>query len=98
MGKAEREHMQDSVRALEQPSRLGQYIVGTMLDIHRRLIEEGWFGKTVHDTVEHYQYNPRQDRNASQAIRNDDTLYGRTQPETEQEATVEQDDDLGMER
>jgi hypothetical protein len=97
MGKAEREQRQESARALEQPSRLGQYIVGALHDIHRRVIEEGWFGKTVHDVVDYYHYNPRRDPN--QTMRDDDVLHGRNQAEEEQDATLERDDDdLGMER
>lgn len=109
MGKAEREEMQSSARALEQPSRLGQYIVGALHDIHRRVIEEGWYGKTVHDVVSHYQYNPRREPN--QAIRDDqeagkesgqdyspDAFYGRNQEQEAQAATVERDEGLGMER
>jgi hypothetical protein len=107
MGKAEREEMQNSARALEEPSRFGQYVVGALHDIHRRVIEEGWYGKTVHDTVEHYQYNPREsnparrdDQDAGNASEHDyspDAFFGRGQEE-EQAATVEQDEDLGMER
>jgi hypothetical protein len=111
MGKAEREEMQNSARALEQPSRLGQYVVGALHDIHRRVFEEGWFGKTVHDVVSHYQYNPRRD--PSQATRDDqdagkasehdyspDTFFGRNQEKESQVASmdVEQEEDLGMER
>ena len=77
MGKAEREEMQNSARALEEPSRFWEYfkeavqetrddlgkpwdyVYGAMQDIHRHVIEGGWFGKTVHDTVEHFQYHPR---------------------------------------
>jgi hypothetical protein len=72
MGKAEREQMQESARALEQPSRLGQYVVAALHDIHRHVFEEGWFGKTVYDTVEHYQYNPRCDQNVKQTMQNQD--------------------------
>jgi hypothetical protein len=79
MGRAEREEMQRSAGALEEPSRFGQYfkkavqetrddlgkpwdyVYGAMQDIHRRVFEEGWFGKTTHDVIEHYQYNPRRD-------------------------------------
>ena len=102
MGKTEREEMQNSARALEQPSRLGQYVVGALHDIHRRVIEEGWFQKTVHDVVEHYQYNPRRDPN--QPRRDDqeagkdsgqdyspDAFYGRSQEQEAQAATVEQE-------
>ena len=96
MGKAERDQMQNSARALEQPSRLGQYVVGALHDIHRRVIEEGWFGKTVHDVVEHYQYNPR-DPNSNQKMRDDQetgqasqqdyspaTFYGQSQAKEQQ--------------
>lgn len=109
MGKAEREEMHRSAQALEQPSRLGQYVVGALHDIHRRVIEEGWYGKTVHDVVSHYQYNPRRDPN--QAMRDDqdagkdalhdyspDTFFGRGEEREAQAAAIEQDTGSGMER
>ena len=129
MGKAEREQMQNSARALEEPSRFVQYfkeavketrddlgkpwdyVYGALQDIHRRVFEEGWFGKTVHDVVEHHQYNPR-DPNPHQRMRDDQNtgkdsphdyspaaFYGQNQEkEQQQDAAMQEEDDLGMER
>ena len=57
MDKAAREEMQASVNRLQAPTKFERYLAGALHDIHRRVFEEGWFGKTVHDVVSHYHYN-----------------------------------------
>lgn len=46
--------------------------VAALHDIHRRVIEEPWFGRTIHDVVSHYNQRIGQDGGKGKAPPGDD--------------------------
>lgn len=97
-----------------EPTKLERGIVAALHDIHRRVIEEPWFGKPVFDVL----YNSNQRAATGQrdkpieedkqrvaegtAYQHDytpDGFYGRHQDKNaDQQNAHERDDDLGLER
>jgi hypothetical protein len=97
-----------------EPTKLERGIVAALHDIHRRVIEEPWFGKPVFDILHNSnqraltgQRDKPVDEDKQRVSEgpwyqhdyNPDALYGRNQDkETEQQNACERDDDHGMER
>lgn len=108
------EKLQDTFKRMREmePTKLERGIVAALHDIHRRVIEEPWFGRTIHDVVAFYNQRgnwkdkdpPGDDLNPSQGKGSahdysPNAFYGRNQSkEGEQQEAQQREQSRGMER
>ena len=48
------DRLKNALEKLSKPTAFELGVVRALHDIHRRVIEEPWFGRTIHDVVSHY--------------------------------------------
>lgn len=108
------ENLQETFKRMREmePTKLERGIVAALHDIHRRVIEEPWFGRTIHDVVAFYNQRgyskdkdpPGDDLSPPQGKGlvhdyNPDAFYGRNQgKESERQESQQQERSRGMER